>query len=53
MNCFVVDERTLFFLRKELENLLEIKAGPSLDLYVSNLLNIQSQVGKELPIFDS
>ena len=52
-NSFVYDERTLYYLQREVETMFEVKAGDNLKEYVEELANLQVKVKKDIPVYDA
>ena len=48
-NSYVHDERMVYYVRGELENLLEIKGGEKLTLYEEAMFNIATRTHKKEP----
>jgi hypothetical protein len=49
---FVYDERVLFYLRDEIEKILEMSAGSSLNQYFEELSNLATKLEKGVPVYD-
>ena len=52
-NSWVYDERTLHYLQAEMEKLLEVEGSNKMAGYAEALGNMQTRVGKEMPVYDA